>query len=91
MKRKEFLSFLKRNKGKNIEIEMKSNTKNSKKTTIEKMEYEVRNDIIFMKNEINSELVEINLNTIRKVEEVSSSIIVHVDDSEESQIKISAI
>lgn len=91
MKRKEFLDFFKRNKGKNIEIEMRSNTKNSKKTIIEKMEYEVRNDIIFIKNEINSELVEINLNTIREVEEVSSSIIVHVDNREESQIKISAI
>lgn len=91
MKRKEFLDFFKRNKGKNIEIEMRSNTKNSKKTIIEKMEYEVRNDIIFIKNEINSELVEINLNTIREVEEVSSSIIMHVDNREESQIKISAI
>ena len=91
MKRKEFLDFFKRNKGKNIEIEMRSSTKNSKKTIIEKMEYEVRNDIIFIKNEINSELVEINLNTIREVEEVSSSIIVHVDNREESQIKISAI
>lgn len=92
MERKGFLEKLKEYKEKNIKIESAElNKERNKKTIIEKMTYEIKNDIIRITSTANSESVEINLNTIREIKENSNCIILYFDNKEEGKIKISAI
>ena len=92
MKRKEFLEKLEKSKGKNIQIELTKTDENSnKKIIIEKIEYEIKNDIICIKSAINTEYFEINLNTIREIRENQNGITLYSDNKEDMQIKISAI
>ena len=92
MKRKEFLEKLEKSKGKNIQIELTKPDENSnKKIIIEKIEYEIKNDIICIKSAINTEYFEINLNTIREIRENQNGITLYSDNKEDMQIKISAI
>ena len=89
MQKKEFLAKLEELKGKDIIIEIENET--IQKTTIEKNMYEIKEDKLHIKSNINLDDVEINLNTIRNIQISSREITIFIDDTKSTKVKISAI
>lgn len=65
MKRKDFLAKLESNKGKNLVIEIEGEIIH--KVTMEKMEFEVEEDRLYIRDSVKLNFVVINLNTIRNL------------------------
>ncbi len=89
MKRKELIAKLEENKGKDFVVEIEGKT--IQKTTIKKMNYEIKEDKLYMRSSIELDFVEINLNTVREINFNPENIAVLLEDKEETKIKISAI
>lgn len=89
MKRQEFLYKLKNNKGKNFVIEVETGI--IRKSTIENMTYEVKEDLLYIQSSIGLDFAVINLNMIRNITENLESITLFLEDKKETKIKISAI
>ena len=89
MKIKEFLEKLDENKSKKLVVEVEN--KIIKKITIEKMNYEIKDDEIYLINSINLDFVVINLNTIRNISIENKVILIFLDDKNETKIKITLI
>ena len=87
MKIKEFLEKLDENKGKKLVVEVKNEI--IKKITIEKMNYEIKNDELYLINSINLDFIVINLNAIRNISIKNGVILIFLDDKNETKIKIS--
>ena len=86
MKIKEFLEKLDESKSKNLVVEVKNEI--IKKITIEKMNYEIKNDELYLINSINLDFIVINLNAIRNISIKNGVILIFLDDKSETKIKI---
>ena len=89
MKRKEFLEQLEKHERKDLIIEVAGEI--IQKATLEKIIYEMKEDVLYIQNSKNSDFVVINLNTIREIQEDSESITLWLEDKKETKIKISVI
>lgn len=87
MKIKEFLEKLDENKSKKLVVEVENEI--IKKITIEKMNYEIKNDELYLINSINLDFIVINLNAIRNISIKNGVILIFLDDKNETKIKIS--
>lgn len=87
MKIKEFLEKLDENKSKNLVVEVGNEI--IKKVTIEKMNYEIKDDELYLINSINLDFIVINLNAIRNISIENGVILIFLDDKSETKIKIS--
>ena len=74
------------NKGKNIIVEVQNGI--IKKATIQKMNYEIKEDELYIISYGNSDFAVINLNTIRSINENIGNVIIYLEDKKETQIKI---
>ena len=81
--------FLEENKGKNFIVEVEDGI--IKKATIEEMNYEIKNDELYLISKINLDFAVINLNIIRNFNINSGKIVNFLEDKKETKIKISAI
>ena len=86
MKIKDFLVKLKEIKGKNIVLEVQNEI--IKKVTIQKMNYEIKEDELYIIGYDNSDIAVINLNTIRSINEDIGNIIIYLEDKKETKINI---
>ena len=86
MKIKEFLEKLDESKSKNLVVEVKNEI--IKKITIEKMNYKIKNDELYLINSINLDFIVINLNAIRNISIKNGVILIFLDDKSETKIKI---
>ena len=86
MKIKDFLEKLEKNKGRNIIIEVQNEI--IKKSTIQQMNYEIKEDELYIISYRNTDIAVINLNTIRSINENIGNIIIYLEDKRETQIKI---
>ena len=86
MKIKEFLEKLDESKSKNLVVEVKNEI--IKKITIEKMNYKIKNDELYLINSINLDFIVINLNAIRNISIKNGVILIFLDDKNETKIKI---
>ena len=86
MKIKDFLEKLEENKGKNIIVEVQNGI--IKKATIQQMNYEIKEDELYILSYKDSDIAVINLNTIRGINENIENIIIYLEDKKETQIKI---
>lgn len=89
MKIKEFLEKLDENKSKKLVVEVEN--KIIKKITIEKMNYEIKEDEIYLINNVNLDFAVINLNIIRNISIENRVILIFLDDKGETKIKITLI
>lgn len=89
MKIKDFIENLDKNKGKSFVIEVGNEI--IKKATIEKMNYEIKDDEIYLINSINLDFAVINLNIIRNISMENKVILIFLDDKNETKIKITLI
>lgn len=87
MKIKDFLEILDNNKGKCLVIEVTKGI--IKKTTIQEMDYKIKNDELYLINNLNLDFAIINLNLIRNLNVNDKSIEIFFDDKKETKIKIS--
>lgn len=87
MKRKEFLARLEANKGKNFVIEIQGEI--IQKVTMEKMEFEIEEDRLYIRDSVNLDFVIITLNTIRDIIESPENMTLLLEDPKETKIKIS--
>ena len=87
MKIKEFLEKLDESKSKNLVVEVENEI--IKKITIEKMNYEIKEDELYLINSINLDFIVINLNAIRNISIENGVILIFLDDKSETKIKIS--
>ena len=81
--------FLEENKGKNFIIEVENGI--IKKATIEEMNYEIKDDELYIISKINLDFAVINLNIVRNFDENSGNIVIFLEDKKETKIKISVI
>ena len=81
--------FLEENKGKNFVIEVENGI--IKKATIEEMNYEIKDDELYIISRINLDFAVINLNIVRNFNINSGKIMIFLEDKKETKIKISAI
>ena len=81
--------FLEENKGKKFIIEVENGI--IKKATIEEMNYEIKNDELYIINGLNLDFAVINLNIIRNFNINNGKIIIFLEDKKETKIKISVI
>ena len=79
--------FLEENKGKNFVIEVENGI--IKKVTIEEMNYEIKDDELYIISRINLDFAVINLNIIRNFSENSGNIVIFLEDKKETKIEIS--
>ena len=86
MKIKDFLVKLKEIKGKNIVLEVQNEI--IKKATIQKMNYEIKEDELYIIGYDNSDIAVININTIRSINEDIGNIIIYLEDKKETKINI---
>ncbi len=86
MKIKDFLVKLKEIKGKNIVLEVQNEI--IKKVTIQKMNYEIKEDELYIIGYDNSDIAVININTIRSINEDIGNIIIYLEDKKETKINI---
>lgn len=86
MKIKEFLEKLDESKSKKLVVEVENEI--IKKITIEKMNYEIKNDELYLINSINLDFIVINLNAIRNISIKNGVILIFLDDKNETKIKI---
>ena len=83
------IDFLEENKGKNFVIEVENGI--IKKATIEEMNYEIKNDELYIISKINLDFAVINLNIIRNFNVNSGKIVIFLEDKKETKIKISVV
>ena len=81
--------FLEENKGKNFVIEVEKRI--IKKATIEEMNYEIKEDELYIISRINLDFAVINLNIVRNFNVNSGKIVIFLEDKKETKIKISVI
>ena len=81
--------FLEENKGKNFVIEVENGI--IKKATIEEMNYEIKEDELYIISKINLDFAVINLNIVRNLNANSGNIVIFLEDKKETKIKISVI
>lgn len=81
--------FLEENKGKKFVIEVENGI--IKKVTIEEMNYEIKNDELYIISKINLDFAVINLNIIRNFNVNSGKIVIFLEDKKETKIKISVV
>ena len=81
--------FLEENKGKKFVIEVENGI--IKKATIEEMNYEIKNDKLYIISKINLDFAVINLNIIRNFNVNSGKIVIFLEDKKETKIKISVV
>ena len=86
IKIKDFLVKLKEIKGKNIVLEVQNEI--IKKVTIQKMNYEIKEDELYIIGYDNSDIAVININTIRSINEDIENIIIYLEDKKETKINI---
>lgn len=87
MQKKEFFKMMEDNKGKDIDVEVQ--TKTLKNMEMQKYKYQLVDDRIYFRNSVNLNFIVINLNTIREIENYENNIIIYLDDSIDTKIKIS--
>ena len=78
-----------KNKGKNFIVEVENGI--IKKATIEEMNYEIKNDELYIISKINLDFAVINLNIVRSFNVNSGKIVIFLEDKKETKIKISVI
>ena len=81
--------FLEENKGKNFVIEVENGI--IKKATIKEMNYEIKDDELYIISKINLDFAVINLNIVRNFNVNSGKIVIFLEDKKETKIKISVI
>ena len=81
--------FLEENKGKNFVIEVENGI--IKKATIEEMNYEIKDDELYIISRINLDFAVINLNIVRNLNANSGNLVIFLEDKKETKIKISVI
>ena len=81
--------FLEENKGKNFVIEVENGI--IKKATIEEMNYEIKEDELYIISKINLDFAVINLNIVRNLNANSGNIVIFLEDKKETKIKISVV
>lgn len=81
--------FLEENKGKNFVIEVENGI--IKKATIEEMNYEIKDDELYIISRINLDFAVINLNIVRNFNVNSGKIVIFLEDKKETKIKISVV
>lgn len=81
--------FLEENKGKNFVIEVENEI--IKKATIEEMNYEIKDDELYIISRINLDFAVINLNIVRSFNANIGNIVIFLEDKKETKIKISVI
>ena len=81
--------FLEENKGKNFVIEVENGI--IKKATIEEMNYEIKEDELYIISKINLDFAVINLNIVRNLNANSGNLVIFLEDKKETKIKISVI
>ena len=81
--------FLEENKGKNFVIEVENGI--IKKATIGEMNYEIKEDELYIISRINLDFAVINLNIIRSFNVNSGKIVIFLEDKKETKIKISVV
>lgn len=81
--------FLEENKGKNFVIEVENGI--IKKATIKEMNYEIKDDELYIISRINLDFAVINLNIVRSFNVNSGKIVILLEDKKETKIKISVI
>ena len=81
--------FLEENKGKKFVIEVENGI--IKKVTIEEMNYELKNDELYIINGLNLDFAVINLNIIRNFNINNGKVVIFLEDKKETKIKISVI
>lgn len=86
MKIKDFLEKLEKNKGRNIIIEVQNEI--IKKSTIQQMNYEIKEDELYILSSENADVAVININVIRSINENIDNILIYLEDKKETQKKI---
>ena len=81
--------FLEENKGKNFVIEVENGI--IKKATIKEMNYEIKDDELYIISKINLDFAVINLNIVRNLNANSGNLVIFLEDKKETKIKISVI
>lgn len=81
--------FLEENKGKNFVIEVENEI--IKKVTIEEMNYEIKDDELYIISKINLDFAVINLNIVRNFNINNGKIVFFLEDKKETKIKVSVI
>ena len=81
--------FLEENKGKKFIVEVENGI--IKKATIEEMNYEIKNDELYIISKINLDLAVINLNIVRNFNVNSGNVVIFLEDKKETKIKISVV
>ena len=81
--------FFKENEGKNFVVEVENEI--IKKATIEEMNYEIKEDELYIISRINLDFAVINLNIVRNFNVNSGKIVIFLEDKKETKIKISVV
>ena len=81
--------FLEENKGKNFIVEVENEI--IKKATIKEMNYEIKEDELYIISRINLDFAVINLNIVRNFNVNSGKIVIFLEDKKETKIKISVV
>ena len=81
--------FLEENKGKKFIVEVENEI--IKKATIEEMNYEIKEDELYIISRINLDFAVINLNIVRSFNVNSGKIVIFLEDKKETKIKISVV
>ena len=77
--------FLEENKGKNFIVEVENEI--IKKATIEEMNYEIKEDELYIISRINLDFAVINLNIVRNFNVNSGKIVIFLEDKKETKIR----
>ena len=89
MGKEEFLEVLEKCKEKDITIKVEGDI--SQQITMQKYFCELKEDRLYIRNSINLDFMIINLNTIRNIEKEVNSIILYIDNKNDSKVTISVI
>ena len=81
--------FLEENKGKNFVVEVENGI--IKKATIEEMNYEIKDNELYIISRTNLDFAVINLNIVRNFNVNSGKIVIFLEDKKETKIKISVV
>ncbi len=81
--------FLEENKRKNFIVEVENEI--IKKATIKEMNYEIKDDELYIISKINLDFAVINLNIVRNFDENNGNIVIFLEDKKETKIKISVV
>lgn len=81
--------FLEENKGKNFIVEVENEI--IKKATIKEMNYEIKDDELYIISKINLDFAVINLNIVRNLNANSGNLVIFLEDKKETKIKISVV